>query len=76
MFTIQYKVFTDLQNPNSKSGIRKPLAKNHQKQPKKIHSRALPPNPQWGLVGLHAPQLRGLVPIGPPSFGGQPQNPR
>ena len=28
MFTIQYNVFTNLQNPNSNYGIRKPWAKN------------------------------------------------
>ena len=49
-FTIQYKGFTDLRNPNSKSRIRepwveKPLAKNHYKQPKTFLSRAPPLKP-------------------------------
>ena len=45
MVTIQYKVFTDLQNPNSKFKSRKqwakkPLVENRQKQPKKFLSGA------------------------------------
>jgi hypothetical protein len=50
MFTIQYKVFTDLRNPNYKFKIikpwaKKPLVENRQKQPKKNLSEAPPPNP-------------------------------
>ena len=54
MFRIQYKVFTNLQNPNSKTEIRKPWAKNRLsktiskplKTTQKENLWALPMNPQ------------------------------
>ena len=64
MFTIQYKVSTNLRNPNSKIGIRKPWAKkpntmdcktaNHTiaKNNPKFFSGALPSNPQIHVVDM------------------------
>ena len=62
MFTIQYKVSTNLQNPNSNTGIRKPWAEkpntmdcktthhNTTKNNQKKKLGALPPNPQIHVV--------------------------
>ena len=35
MITIQYKVFTNLRNPNSKTGIRKPWVENRSSENRK-----------------------------------------
>ena len=46
MFTLQYKVFTDLQNPNSKYKIRKPWAENRSSENRKKQ----PKTKLWGLA--------------------------